>query len=39
MHVNAAVARRATASSVRAAMKDVPMIEHRLVVELKQNSH
>jgi hypothetical protein len=35
MHVNAAVASRSSASSVRAAMKDVPSIESKLTTELK----
>ena len=39
MHVNAAAATRHSASSVRAAMKDVPAIEHQLTAELKQASH
>ena len=38
MHVNAAAATRNSGSSVRAAMKDVPAIEHQLTAELKQAS-
>jgi hypothetical protein len=38
MHVNAAVASRASASSVRAAMKDVPSIEAKLIAELKSTA-
>jgi hypothetical protein len=40
MHVNAAISSTATstvsASSVRAAMKDVPKIEHKLAAEVKR---
>jgi hypothetical protein len=39
MHVNAAAATKQSAASVRAAMKDVPAIEHQLTAELKQASH
>ena len=39
MHVSAAAATRNSASSVRAAMKDVPAIEHQLTAELKQAAH
>ena len=39
MHVNAAAATKHSASSVRAAMKDVPAIEHQLTAELKQTAH
>ena len=35
MHVNAAVASRHSPSSIRAAMKGVPRIEHELTVEVK----
>jgi hypothetical protein len=38
MHVNAAAASTGSASSARAAMKDVPMIERELTAELKQAS-
>ena len=38
MHVNAAVASTGSASSVRAAMKDVPKIEHKLVAEVKHTA-
>ena len=38
MHVNAAVASRGSASSVRAAMTDVPKIEHKLIAELKRTA-
>lgn len=38
MHVNAAAATKASASSVRAAMKDVPTIEHRLTAELRNTT-
>jgi hypothetical protein len=38
MHVNAAVASKGSASSVRAAMKDVPKLEHTLIAELKQTA-
>lgn len=36
MHVNAAVVSPGSASSVRAAMQDVPKIHHSLVAEVKQ---
>jgi hypothetical protein len=36
MHVTAAAAKTGSASSVRAAMKGVPKIEHQLTAELKQ---
>jgi hypothetical protein len=36
MHVTAAAANTSSASSVRAAMKGVPKIEHELTTELKQ---
>ncbi len=36
MHVNAAVAGGGSASSVRAAMMNVPKIEHELTAELKR---
>jgi hypothetical protein len=39
MHVSAAAATKQSVSSVRAAMKDVPAIEHRLTAELKQTAH
>ena len=38
MHVNAAVASKASASSVRAAMQDVPKLENELTAELKGTS-
>jgi hypothetical protein len=38
MHVNAAAASKASPSSVRAAMKGVPMIEHQLTAELEGTS-
>ena len=38
MHVNAAVASTGSASSVRAAMKDVAKIEHKLIVEVKRTT-
>jgi hypothetical protein len=38
MHVNAAAAGKSSASSVRAAMKGVPEIEHKLVAELKRTA-
>jgi hypothetical protein len=38
MHVNAAVASKASASSVRAAMQDVPRLENELTAELKSTS-
>jgi hypothetical protein len=36
MHVTAAAGNTGSASSVQAAMKGVPKIEHQLAVELKQ---
>lgn len=36
MHLNAAVAGKASASSVRAAMQDVPKIHRQLVLEVKE---
>ena len=39
MHVNAAAATKQSVSSVRAAMKGVPAIEHQLTAELKQTVH
>ena len=38
MHVNAAVASRHSSSSVRAAMKGLPKIEHELTAEVKSMS-
>jgi hypothetical protein len=38
MHVNAAVSSKASASSVRAAMQDVPKLENELTAELKGTS-
>jgi hypothetical protein len=38
MHVNAAAASKGSASSIRAAVKDVPAIEHELTAELKVTS-
>jgi hypothetical protein len=38
MHVTAAAADTGSASSVRAAMKGVPKIEHQLTAELKQTT-
>ena len=38
MHVNAAVASRHSPSSVQAAMKGVPKIEHELTAEVKSTS-
>ena len=38
MHVNAAVASKASASNVRAAMQDVPKLESELTAELKVTS-
>jgi hypothetical protein len=38
MHVNAAVASKSSASSVRAAMQDVPKIQHKLTTEVKQTA-
>jgi hypothetical protein len=35
MHVNAAMASTGSASSVRAAMKDVPKIENELTAEIQ----
>jgi hypothetical protein len=35
MHVNAAVASKGSASSARAAMKDVPKVEHELTAEIQ----
>jgi hypothetical protein len=39
MHVTAAASTKGSASSVQAAMKDVPAIEHQLTAELKQLKH
>ena len=39
MHVTAAAATKGSTSSVQAAMKDVPAIQHRLTAELKQLKH
>jgi hypothetical protein len=39
MHVNAAVAGKGSASSVRAAMQGVPKIEHNLMAEIKNTAH
>ena len=39
MHVTAAASTKSSASSVQAAMKGVPEIEHRLTAELKQLKH
>ena len=39
MHVHAAAASKGSASSVRAAVQDVPKIHHTLVVEVKQVAH
>ena len=39
MHVTAAAATKDSTSSVQAAMKDVPGIEHQLTGELKQLKH
>ena len=39
MHVNAAVASKGSAASVRAAMQGVPKIEHNLVAEIKNTAH
>ena len=36
MHVNAAVGGKSSASSLQAAMKDVPEIEHSLAVEVRR---
>lgn len=38
MHVNAAIADKASASTVHAAMQDVPRIHHQLVTELRQTA-
>ena len=38
MHVTAAAATKGSASSMRAAMKDVPEIEHALIAELKHTA-
>jgi hypothetical protein len=38
MHVNAAVASKGSASSVRAALQDVPKIQHKLTTEVKQTA-
>jgi hypothetical protein len=38
MHVNAAAASKGSASGVRAALKDVPKIEHQLTTELKHTA-
>jgi hypothetical protein len=35
MHVNAAVASKGSASSARAALKDVPRIENELTAEIQ----
>jgi hypothetical protein len=39
MHVTAAAATKGSTSSVQAAMKDVPAIDHQLTAELKQLKH
>ena len=39
MHVTAAASTKSSASSVQAAMKGVPEIEHQLTAELKQLKH
>ena len=39
MHVTAAADTKSSASSVQAAMKGVPEIEHQLTAELKQLKH
>ncbi len=39
MHMNAAVAGKGSASSVRAAMQDVPKIHHKLLAEVQQAAH
>jgi len=39
MHVNAAASTKSSASSVQAAIKDVPAIEQQLTAELKQLKH
>jgi hypothetical protein len=38
MHVNAAMASKSSRSSVRAAMQDVPKIEHNLIAEVKHTA-
>ena len=38
MHVNAAVASKGSAASMRAAMQDVPKIQHKLTTEVKQTA-
>ena len=38
MHVNAAVASKGSAASVRAAMQNVPKIQHKLTTEVKQTA-
>jgi hypothetical protein len=38
MHVNAAVTSKGSALSVRAAMKDVPKIEHKLIAEVEHTA-
>jgi hypothetical protein len=38
MHVNAAVASKGSAASVRAAMQDVPKIQHKLITEVRQTT-
>jgi hypothetical protein len=38
MHVSAAATAKHSPSSVRAAIKDVPKIEHQLTAELKQTT-
>jgi len=38
MHVNAAVASKGSAASVRAAMQGVPKIEHNLIAEVKRTA-
>jgi hypothetical protein len=38
MHVNAAASSTGSASSVRAAMKDVPKIQHKLTAEVKSTA-
>jgi hypothetical protein len=38
MHVNAAAARGSSASSMRAALKGIPQIQHELSTELKQTT-
>jgi hypothetical protein len=39
MHVNAAAGTKASTSSVRAAVQDVPKIHHTLMAEVKQTAH